>query len=171
MPGKDPVILDTCVLINFAAIGRLDLLTAHPDWTFLVTEHVRDEVNEHYADQFDAVRAAVADGTLAELRGNSPEELDDFARLSALRSLGDGECSAIAAAKHRALPLVIDDRSVRNKAQRFHHAIQLLQTQDVFVGLIRGGVLTVEEADGIRLEWENQHRFKLLFASFGDILA
>jgi hypothetical protein len=36
--------------------------------------------------------------------------------------------------------------------------------------LIQHQVLTVEEADAIKLEWQTKHRFMLKFASFGDIL-
>lgn len=55
MDGKTEALLDTCVLINFAAIGRLDLLASHPLFTFVVTDHVRAEIKGHYSEQFDAV--------------------------------------------------------------------------------------------------------------------
>ncbi|MEO2045356.1 MAG: hypothetical protein ABGX16_02145 [Pirellulales bacterium] len=95
MDGKTEILLDTCVLINFAAIGRLDLLASHPLYTFFITDHVRDEIKEHYDEQFDAVNAAVGDGTLAEIAVNDPDELADFAALAARKNLGNGECSAI----------------------------------------------------------------------------
>ncbi len=101
MTGKQAVVLDTSVLINFAKVGRLDLLDTHPTYSFVVTDHVRGEVSEHYADQFEAVDAAIAQGILRELAVDRPEELSDFGTLTAPRNLGIGECSAISVAKNR----------------------------------------------------------------------
>lgn len=166
MEGKTDVLLDTCVLINFAAVERIDLLAAHPHYAFVITDHVRGEVKEHFVKQFDAVNAAVADGTLREVPANRPEELEDYTQL--LRHLGMGESSAIAVAKNRSMPLVIDDRQARKRAAAFHAAIELLSTVDLVVGLINGGKLKVEEADAIKLDWETNHSFKLTFASFRE---
>lgn len=168
MDGKQRALLDTSVLINFAAVGRLDLLSSHPGYAFFVTDHVRDEVKEHYIDQFDAVNAAVADGTLTEIRIDSVDELNSFAQLVAMKTLGEGECSAIAAAKHRSLPLAIDDQRARKKARGFHAPIQILGTDDIVVSLIQAGVLSVDQANAIKLDWETNHRFKLPFTSFAD---
>ena len=145
MDGKTDVLLDTCVLINFAAIERIDLLATHPNYAFVITDHVRDEAKEHFTSQFDAVNAAVADATLREVPANRPEELADYAEL--LKHLGRGESSAIAVAKNRSMPLVIDDRQARNRAAAFHVDIELLTTADLVVTLIKERQLTVEEAD------------------------
>lgn len=168
MAEKTKVLLDTCVLINFARIGRLDLLTAHPQYSFLVTNHVRAEVLEHYREQFEAVEKAIDVGLLTELTVDSPEELGDFGKLVALKSLGVGECSAIAVAKHRSLILAIDDVTARKKAQRFDSGLVLLETEELIVSLIRKKVLSIEEADGIKDDWEANHRFTLKFTSFRE---
>ena len=170
MDSKTEAILDTCVLINFAAIGRIDLLRSHSLHTFVITDHVRDEIKEHYSEQFDAVNAAVEDGTLAEITADQPGELEDFAKLVARRNLGTGECSAIAVAKNRSLALAIDDRRARNHAMAFHSAIVLLSTESLMVSFIQAEVLSVDEADAIKLDWESNHSFKLKFASFSEKL-
>lgn len=170
MDDNTEVLLDTCVLINFATIGRVDLLRALAGYSFLITEHVRDEVKEHFTTQYDAVTAAVEDGSVQEIVVDTPEELADFALLTARRNLGDGECSAIAAAKHRSLVLAMDDRRARNKAVAFHAPIQLLSTAELVVLLIQQQVLSVQEADDIKADWEQNHRFKLPLESFGDQL-
>jgi len=41
------VIADTSMLINFLAIGRMDLIKRH-SCRFLITDHVRQEITEHY---------------------------------------------------------------------------------------------------------------------------
>ena len=39
------------------------------------------------------------------------------------------------------------------------------------VGLIQAALLTVAEADSIKLDWETNHRFAMPgFQSFGDVL-
>lgn len=170
MDGKTEAILDTSVLINFAAIGRLDLLRSHSLHTFIISDHVRDEVKEHFEEQFDAVNAAIADGTLTEVSAVDPDELADFATLDAQRNLGTGECSAIAVAKHRSIPLAMDDRRARNRATQFHSPIQLLSTESLMISFIEDEVLTVEQADAIKLDWETNHSFKLKFGSFAEKL-
>ena len=168
MDGKPEAILDTCVLINFAAIGRIDLLASHPLYTFVITDHVREEIKEHYSEQFDAVNAAVGDGTLAEIAADRPDELTDFAELVARKNLGNGECSAIAVAKNRSMPLAIDDRKARNRATEFDSSIVLLSTESLMVELIQNAVLTVDQGDAIKLEWQTNHSFKLNFATFAE---
>jgi predicted nucleic acid-binding protein len=168
MTRKQDVVLDTSVLINFAKVGRLDLLGAHPSYSFVVTDHVRSEISEHYSEQFKAVDAAIKQGILRELAVNRPEELTDFGKLTTLRTLGIGECSAISVAKNRSLPLAIDDNQARKKAKRFHARLVLLSTEELVVSMIQESVLTIEEADRIKLDWEANHRFKLVFGSFSE---
>ncbi len=168
MTGKQDVVLDTSVLVNFAKVNRLDLFDAHPSYSFVVTDHVRGEVSEHYEEQFKAVIAAIEQGILRELPVNRPEELSDFGKLTAPNNLGIGECSAIAVAKNRSLPLAIDDNQARKKARRFHPKLILLNTEEVIVSMLQESLLTVEEADGIKFEWETKHRFKLMFGSFSE---
>lgn len=92
-----PVLLDTSVLINFLAVDRIDLLASHPDFRFIVTEHVRAEVTTHYADQLVRLRAALDAGSVEETRVESVEELTLFAQLTKNPRLGLGECAAMAA--------------------------------------------------------------------------
>ena len=168
MTQKKEVVLDTSVLINFARVGRLDLLRTHPSCSFVVTDHVRGEVSEHYADQFAAVDAAIKDGSLQELTVDRPEELRDFGKLTAPRNLGIGECSAIAVAKNRSLALAIDDNQARKRAKQFHSKLVLLSTEELIVSMIKESMLTIEQADQMKLAWETKHRFKLMFGSFGE---
>lgn len=37
--------------------------------------------------------------------------------------------------------------------------LQMLDTQSVMLSMIRAGVLTVEEADAIKIDWETNHSF------------
>lgn len=169
MAGEVDVLLDTSVLINFARINRFDLLGSHPKYSFFLTDHVRDEILEHFCEQSAAVNSAVEIGILGEISGNSAEELEDFGRFLEMKTLGVGECSAIAVAKNRSLVLAIDDIPARKQAVKFDSTLVLVGTVDIVVSLIREGVLSVDEADKIKVLWETEHRFQLKFASFADL--
>lgn len=162
------VVLDTSTLINFARINRLDLLVSHPSYRFVITDHVRGEISEHYADQLAIVTQAVDSGGLTEITVTSTDEVNDFANLIALKTLGSGECSAIAVAKHRSLKLAIDDIRARKQAVAFHKHLTFLDTADLIVSLIQATILSIEEADAIKKDWEANHRFRLPFPSFSD---
>ncbi len=104
----------------------------------------------------------------AEIAADQPDELTDFSALVARKNLGNGECSAIAVAKNRSMPLAIDDRRARNRATEFESSIMLLSTESLMVDLIQDDMLTVTEADAIKLDWETNHSFKLKFTSFAE---
>ena len=94
-------VLDTSVLINFLAIDQADLLADHPDYRFLITDHVRVEVTEFYPEQFDRLQKLLRQHAFEQIRVDTPEELEIFSRLIAGRRLGAGESAAVAAAIHR----------------------------------------------------------------------
>lgn len=167
---RQEVVVDTSVLLNFLKIERLELLTEHPDYRCLITEHVRREITDEFPEQIGLLDAAVDSGGLEEIRVDKPAELEAFAKLHATGRIGEGECSAIAVAANRQLPLAIDDRRAIREARRHRRSIALMNTESIMLSLIRTDVLGVEEADAIKREWEDNHRFRLPFDSFGDRL-
>ncbi len=48
--------------------------------------------------------------------------------------------------------------------------LEIMRTSDVMVALIRANILTIEDADHVKDEWELRHRFSIKAASFRDIL-
>ncbi len=84
--------------------------------------------------------------------------------------LGSGQCAAIACASIRGHALAIDDRRAIAEAQRLDAGLTVLQTSDLVVMMIYDSLLSVAEADAIKTMWETEHRFRLTFASFVDIL-
>lgn len=99
------VIIDTSTLINFLRIGRVDLLAGLTHYRFVVTDHVRAEVSVHYPLQLANLEVAFQAAHLTEVSLVAPPELSAFAAMQALQVLGDGECSAVAAASTRGCPL------------------------------------------------------------------
>jgi hypothetical protein len=61
-------------------------------------------------------------------------------------------------------------RAAANHIRRAFPAISIETTQSLIIGLIEGAVLTVALADEFKDRWEKQHRFRLPFASFQDLL-
>lgn len=167
---RDPVVLDTSVLINFLAIDRVDLLAHHPQYRFLVSEHVRNEVTAHYQDQLFRLEAALRERALEETRVEAIEELALFAQLTKNPRLGLGECAAIAAAVTRAQPLAIDDKAARKAALDVAPGQVLVDTQSIMLSLVSAGVLTLAQADTIKTTWEEGHNFRLKIGSFAELL-
>ncbi len=166
--GRDHAVLDTSVLLNFLKVDRLDLLTQHPNYRFLVTDHVRAEITQHYPDQLTRLEAALIAGKLDEIQVTDPKELQVFGQLHGAKRLGAGECSAIAVAANRGLPLAVDDKRARKEARAFSAEMVFLDTESLMVSLIHEGVIDVPTADSIKLEWEQKHRFKLGFGGFAE---
>lgn len=169
MTEETIVITDTSVLINFLVLDKVGLLPRLPNKKFVVTDHVRAEVTEHYQEQLQRLELALSTGTLDEISVTALAEVELFAQLTAT-GLGIGECSAIAVAIHRAFSLAIDDKTASKRVhQRWPH-IPIMTTETLVLALIREQVLTIEEADGMKAERELNHRFSLTFKSFAERL-
>jgi len=169
------VVTDTSVLINLLVLDQAALLACLPDYRFVVTEHVcggnhQSPITNHYQDQLQRLEAAFAAGVLDEIRVTDLSEVLLFAQLTAI-GLGIGECSAIAVAAHRQLALAIDDRRAVKKLKILGFQLTIHSTASIVVLLIRHAVLTIAEADAMKREWEQNHRFRLPFCSFAERLS
>jgi len=164
------LIADTSTLVNFLRIGRVDLLAGLASYRFVVTNHVRAEVTASYPAQLATFEFALMAGHLVEITLYTPAELGVFGELKRSR-LGDGECASIAAALSRGTPLAMDDIRARNKALEREPGLRLLDTVRLVVEAIQAGLLTVAEADAIKADWEQNHRFiKKHFSSFAELI-
>jgi predicted nucleic acid-binding protein len=133
----------------------------------VITGHVIKEVT--YPQQAARLTAALQNNLLTTLPPGTHAELATFAQLTT--TLGVGESAAIAAAVHRHLRVALEDKVARRRAESLVGRNNVLTTQQLVVGLIRAGLLTIAEADAIKLDWETNHRFAMPgFQSFGDLL-
>jgi predicted nucleic acid-binding protein len=162
------VVVDTSVLINFLNVDRLDLFASHPHYRFLVTEHVKREVTEHYPHQINRLNDGLVSGALSEIVVNSLPELATFAELSASGRLGWGECAAIAAAKHQGLMLAIDDKQAKKTAHRLCKPHTVIDTVELMILFIQEKLIDITQADLIKQDWQDQFRFRLTFTSFSE---
>lgn len=143
------VAADTSLLLNFLRIDRTDILGALPGFRFHVLNHVVNEVTKepHATRLQEALREAhVVQFELTDL--------DAIADYNALRAnLGDGEAATIAAAGHLHWIVGMDERgrAKREAAARVGEE-NLLNTPGLLVHTVRAGLLSLEEAEQIRLD-------------------
>jgi len=163
------VIADTSVLVNFLHVDRMALLGGLA-CEIVITEHVEAEVTEFYAEQVARLADAMARGHVGKTQLTTEPEVMLFGQLMSDGRLGSGECAAIACAIKGGHALAIDDKKAAREALRIEQALTVLGTADLMLQAIREGLLTVAEADAIKLAWEQHHRFKMTFASFAELL-
>jgi predicted nucleic acid-binding protein len=168
---REDAISDTSVLINFLAVGRVDLFVQHPKYHFVITDHVRREVTTHYPEEFDRLEAALRSGTLEQITVASEPELEIFSELiGSPKRLGTGECAAMAAAIHRGWAIAIDDRVAIKHLAAAYPQTRVATTESLIVSLIRTRALSIADADRMKKEWEAKYRFRLKIGSFGDLV-
>jgi predicted nucleic acid-binding protein len=167
------IVADTSVLINFLRIDRMDLIAAHPA-SFIATDHVAAEIVDAHPEQQARYAAARNAALITEQRIDDLAELELFLRLGAKGRLGVGERSALAVALNRKCTLAIDDsRAIQraiDEAGIGGNPLLIMRTQGIVVELIRKGIISVEAADAILVDWATNHCFKLKIASFQDLL-
>ncbi len=163
------IVTDASVLINFLRIDRIDLIASHSH-AFLATDHVANEISDRYPDQRRRFVSALDSGALTIIPVTVAEELRIFTSLSATGRLGAGECSAIAVAVQRGYALVMDDRVAIRLTRRLAPSLHIMTTQDLVVSMIRQDLLDVAEANRIKHEWSDRHRFRLKLDSFSSLL-
>ena len=178
------VAVDTCVLVDFLRIDRMDLIDSHPS-RFISTDEVAAEIL--YPEQRSLYKDALAVNYLCQtsLRDgveknihhyllNLFRDLIPFAEINftlqhivpfVTDSLGSGERSVIAVAHNRNCRLATDDGEAIRYAQAvFGNQLCILGTQEnipstqkIMVELIQHGILSVGEADHILAEWQQYH--------------
>jgi predicted nucleic acid-binding protein len=170
--GRERAIIDSSVLVNFLRIDRIDLLASHPRYRFVVIDYVRREITDRYPHQLVRLEAALASGLLEGDIDSGDIVMDELAAYADLQKvrIGDGERGAIAAAYARGYAIAINDYRAMKKLPSSYRSIVREDTASLMVSLIRSGVLPLAEADAIKADWEANHRFRLKFSSFGDMV-
>jgi predicted nucleic acid-binding protein len=99
------VATDTCILINLAVVGRLDLLRAIPPFIFHAATEVLNEIED--LDQRAAIDSAISAGNFTEVKLDQPGELALFVNFNA--TLGKGESACLSLAKVRGWAIATDE--------------------------------------------------------------
>ena len=148
MPSMPEIIFDTCVLSNFALSGAFPLLKSLYANAAFITDMVALEnlrgIRKGHAPLV-AVKEALAVGWLREASCASPEEKRLFETLSV--SLGIGEASCIAVARHRGYVFACDDRAARKEAALC--GVRLTGTVGILIKSVKMGEVNLRNANGI----------------------
>jgi len=140
------IVLDCCVVSNFALSGALGVLEALFVRKAHITEFVAVEVLRGIQAghvRLEEIPKAVRVGWLRESSLKTREEKRLFETLS--RSLGLGEASAIAIAKSRGFVFASDDRVARAEAAAL--GVCLTGTVGILAKAVRAGVCDCRTAD------------------------
>jgi predicted nucleic acid-binding protein len=160
------VATDTCILINLAVVGRLDLLKTIPSFLFHAATEVLDEIKD--LDQRAAVDEAIAAGHLDEIKLDQAGELSLFVNFNA--TLGKGESACLALAKARGWTIATDEsKDPKWKRMIASGGFAIINTPGILLAAIHNGKLTVVAADEIKAKLE-QRRFKMKFDSFASLI-
>lgn len=147
--GRVLVVADTCFLINFLALNRMDILHGLRGYAFRIPNHVVREV-EH-EDQKERLHDALAAGTLGEIEITDHAEIALYAELR--RFLGDGESACLAVAATRRWVVATDEKGrLRREIHERLGKQYILNTAGALVEALRTGILIVPEAEEIRRE-------------------
>ncbi len=164
--GRLLVVADSSFLINFLVLDRMHILGGLPQFRFHVLNHVRVEIR--YEDQRARLQAAVERDIVTELEIIEPSEVLLYDELR--RFLGDGEAASLAVAVRRRWVIAADEKG-RFRRELFDRLGEnyLLDTAGALVTAIKAGVITVAEADALRVQL-SEHRFEMDPRPFDDLM-
>ncbi len=160
------VVTDANVLINLIHVDGLAMIAGLPDYEFVVVDAVVEEITDE--QQAAALQTAFEQN---HLRRESLTELDALALFAELvQVMGRGEAASLALAAGKDWYLACDEKRVfRRKAVELLGEDRLLTTPGIIVLCIRQGMITVEEADRLKVVLETK-RFKMTFGSFSEVV-
>jgi predicted nucleic acid-binding protein len=165
-PKSLDVCTDACVLINLARVSRLDLLGQIQDMVFHAPQEVLNEVTG--PGQITKVNEAIESGVLHRLTIVAVEELESMVEY--VEQFGKGESACLAVAIHRHWVVATDETKDRRLSREIaSKGIKLINTPGILLKAIRRGSLSVQAADLIKAELE-ENRFKMSFKSFRELV-
>jgi predicted nucleic acid-binding protein len=164
------IITDTSVLINFLCGDRVALLSRLP-YNFYITEHAQEEIEKFYPELKASLDIATTTEVIFVHRDDTISELLSIQSVCEVNChLGLGEISAMNVAVDNNWAFAVDDKVTLSHCAKNHPSVKIFRTSDLIVEMIRQQLITVQEADLIKQDWENKLFFRLKFKSFGDLL-
>ncbi len=162
------IILDTCVLSNFALSQSIFILKSCYSRQAYITSFVMAEILKGllkgYKELSD-IKMALSEGWLIEtpLKGSKEKVL--FEMLST--SLGSGESSSIAVAKNRGLTFASDDLVARREALLLN--VPLTGTVGILIRAVNNKVINLHRGETI-LSRMKEHGFYTPIESIGALI-
>jgi predicted nucleic acid-binding protein len=163
---RSEAVLTGGVLANVLVSSRLNVLTEHRCFRYVITPEVRDEINRYYSVYRPTVNEALESGLLGQTSVASIAELEIFAKLQSVVTIGLGECAALAAGIYRGMPVAIDDDVARKVARDSYGFTNVHGTIDIMIAGIRARLISIENADSCLTLW----RAEGFYAGFDTFL-
>lgn len=158
------LIADASTLLNFLRVRRFDLMQGLGYRIRIV-----DAVFEEIQSEREHLEELVNDGRIKTLTLEGKAITDTVATLLGL-GLGSGESFSFAAAIEFEGAVAIDDRRAVKRVQTVRPNLKILTTQDIVVSGIRSKIISLEEADLLKADWAENHRFRLKCDSFASLI-
>ena len=159
------VLVDANILFNLAFVDHLHLLGALLDLDFRAPVEVLAEIvsqRERILVETALNNCHIGEATFSDVAESRFVE--------SRRSLGMGEAACLALAVHRKALVASDEkRAFRREAEARLGPGRILNTPGLLLLSIRGGLLTIEEADEIKQALESK-RFRTKFGSFRELI-
>lgn len=164
--GRLLVVADSSFLINFLLLDQMALLGGLREFSFRVLNHVTAEVR--YEVQQARLQAALAADIVSEIEITAPAEIILYDELR--RVLGDGEAASLALAVSRRWVIAADEKG-RFRRELFERLGEnyLLDTVGALVTAIKVGVITVEQAEALRVQLR-ENRFEMDPRPFHELM-
>ena len=158
------LIADASTLLNFLRVRRFDLVHGL-GYRVRIVDAVYEEVQTE-REQLDRI---VEEGHIKTITLEGKAITDSVAKFLAL-GLGNGESFSFAAAVEFEAAIAVDDIRAVKKVKGIAGGLTVVTSTDIVVAGIRASRLTLSEADLLKADWAENHRFRLKFNSFGDLL-
>ena len=158
------LIADASTLLNFLRVRRFDLVQG-----FGLKVRIVDAVYDEVVSEREQLDRLVEEEVIRVLSLEGEALTGTVARLLSL-GLGQGEAFSFAAAVEFNAALAIDDPRANKRAQSVASGLIIVTTADIVVASIQANRITVAEADLLKKEWADNHKFRLTFNSFNDLL-
>ncbi len=153
-----PVLVDTTVLSNLAAVGRLDLLNLLPDACYLASA-VYEEIQQGLAEGYEflsQVDRVLDSGLLLLVTIESEEEWQRYRDIPG--RLQRGEAMSLAIARCRGWRLLTDDRAARAYAECT--GVSCSGTLGLLCYAVRRRRLTIDEGNALLGEMIAHARYR-----------
>lgn len=158
------LIADASTLLNFLRVRRFDLMQGLGYRIRIV-----DAVFEEIQSEREHLEELVNDGHIRTLTLEGKAITGTVATLLGL-GLGSGESFSFAAAIEFEGAVAIDDRRAVNRVKSVSPDLKILTTPDIVVAGIHSQIISLDEADLLKADWAENHRFRLKFETFADVL-
>lgn len=162
------IVLDTCVLSNFALSRSLFILQSCYSRQVYITSFVMAEILKGLLKgykELSGIKKALSEGWMIETSLKNIKEKTLFETLSI--SLGSGESSSIAVAKNRGLTFATDDLVARREAILLN--VPLTGTVGILIKAINSKVITLQKGETI-LTHMKEHGFYAPVSSLHELI-